>query len=130
MRSVLVSVFAAVVLVGSVAIAQGQDRARGGSDTSIFVDDDDHVHGDKWKFFGHLESGNPDCLPNRIVKMSKRDNGKWKFVDKDTTNATGHFVTGGKLPGEPPLKFTVKTKEVGMVTCGGDSIKPFSGPNR
>ena len=62
--------------------------------------------------------------------MFKKDSGEWVFVDKDRTGWDGNYATTGRLPGEPPLKFSTKKKEVGDFTCGGDSIKPFSGPPR
>jgi hypothetical protein len=129
MRSVLVAAFAAALLAGAVGIAQaGEDRARGSAETQIVHESENNVRGDKWKFFGHLESSNANCLANRVVKMFKKENGRFVFADKDTTNGSGSYVTTARLPGEPALKFTVKQKEINGVTCGGDSIKPFSGP--
>ena len=131
MRSALVSAFAIALVAAPVGIAQAdQDRARGTADTQIIHDGEEDLSGSKWRFHGHLESSNENCLPNRTVKMFKRNHGDWVFVDKDRTDGLGDYATTGRLPNEPALKFTVKKKEVGGVTCGGDSIKPFSGPMR
>ena len=129
MRSVLAFVVVTAVLAGWVGLAQaGQDHARGSAYTELVHDGQENVSGNKWRFYGHLESKNEVCLPDRTVKMFKKKDGEWVFVDKDKTNGAGNYTTAGRLPSEPPLKFTVKKKEVGPVTCGGDSIKPFSGP--
>jgi hypothetical protein len=129
MRSVLVSMSAVVLLAGAVSIAQaGEDRARGSADTQIIHDGQENLNGSKWRFYGHLESSNVNCVVDRVVKMFKRENGKFVFADKDRTDVSGEYATTARLPGEPPLKFTVKQKEINGVTCGADSIKPFSGP--
>ena len=126
MRSIFVAAFAAAVLVGPLGVAQAGETV----ETVIVHDGQENTSGSNWTFYGHLESGNAECLNNRVVKMYKRRNGEWVFVDKDRTGVEGTYETKGNLPSEPPLKFTVKKKDLGGVVCGGDSIKPFSGPGR
>ena len=129
MRTTLVSVLTAALLAGTVGIAQAdQNAARGSAATKIVLDDLDQRDNNRWRFFGHVESSKNKCLPDRTVKMFKKKRGEWVFADKDKTNAMGEWTTADRLPTEPPLKFTVKKEAVGGVTCGSDSIKPFSGP--
>ena len=131
MRRALASGLVAALVICAVGVAQaGDSRARGAAETQIFHDNETHLSGSKWRFFGHLESTDANCVANRVVKMLKKEDGKFVFADKDRTNGSGGYATTAKLPGQPPLKFTVKQKEISGVTCSGDSIKPFSGPTR
>jgi hypothetical protein len=128
MRTALFSICLAASLAAVVGVAQaGETPARATVETTIFQDD---LHGfghHKFRFFGHIESSGDECLPDRTVTMKKRDHGKWVLADKTKTDNEGAYATTAHLPGEPPLKFTVKTREIGPTTCASDSIKPFGG---
>ena len=131
MRPTLVSVLTAALLAGTVGIAQAdQDAARGSAATKIVLDDLDQRDNNRWRFDGHLESSNENCLPDRTVKMFKKKRGEWVLADKTKSDAMGGWRTADRLPTEPPLKFTVTKENVGGVTCGSDSIKPFQNPMR
>ena len=131
MRSALFSICLAIVLAAVVGLAQaGETPARATVETTIFQDNLEGFGHHRFRFYGHIESSSDECLPDRTVTMKKRENGQWVLADKTTTNDVGEYANTARLPGEPPLKFTVKTRKVGGTTCASDSIKPFGGRRR
>jgi hypothetical protein len=127
MRIALISLCVTALLATAVGAHAGESHQRAIVSTTIFQDDVQELGNKRFRFFGHIESYSDDCLPDRTVKMKKKDGGKWILADKTKTDVEGDYATVAKLPGEPPLKFTVTEKQVGDLTCESDSIKPFGG---